>query len=335
MNVLVTGAFGNVGTSALESLIARGHHVRCLDLKTRANQRIARRFRDAIEVVWGDLRRKEDVALAVQGQDVVVHLAFIIPKMSATGVESEKHPDWARRINIGGTRNLLTAMASLSTPPKILFASSYHVFGQTQHEPPPRTLADPVRPTEYYSRHKMACERMVKASGLTWSIFRLAAALPLAIQLDPGMFDVPLGNRMEFVHTRDVGDAIANGVSSDEIWGRTLLIGGGQACQYTYREIVEAVLGGMGIGTLPEDAFTTAPFPTDWIDTSESEALLQYQSRDLEDYVAEMVRRAGVKRHLIRAFRPLARLVLLTRSRHFWRSRFRLAPRREAAGETV
>jgi len=332
MNVLVTGAFGNVGTSALKALIARGHHVRCLDLETRVNRRTARRFGDAVEVVWGDLRRHEDVRLAVRGQDVAVHLAFIIPKMSATGVESEKRPDWARRINIGGTRNLLTAMASLKSPPKILFASSYHVFGRTQHEPPPRTLEDPVQPTEYYSRHKVACERMVRASGLTWSIFRLAATLPLAIQLDPGMFDVPLENRMEFVHTRDVGEAIATGVSRDEIWGRTLLIGGGQACQYTYREIVEAVLGGMGVGMLPEDAFTTTPFPTDWIDTSESEALLHYQSRDLQDYVTEMVQRAGVKRRLIRAFRPLVRLILMTQSRCFWRSRFKLAPPREAAG---
>jgi nucleoside-diphosphate-sugar epimerase len=321
-----------VGTSALEALIARGHRVRCLDLKTRANRRTAQRFGDDVEVVWGDLRRQEDVAMAVRDQDVVVHLAFIIPKMSATGVESEKRPDWARRVNIGGTRNLLGAMAALSAPPKILFASSYHVFGRTQHEPPPRTLADPVRPTEYYSRHKVACERMVRVSGLTWSILRLAATLPLAIQLDPGMFDVPLENRMEFVHTRDVGEAIAAGVSSDEIWGRTLLIGGGKTCQYTYREIVEAVLGGMGVGMLPEDAFTAAPFPTDWMDTRQSEELLHYQSRDLGDYVAEMVRLAGVKRHLIRVFRPLAQLILLTRSRYFWRSRCKLAPRRKAAG---
>jgi nucleoside-diphosphate-sugar epimerase len=331
MNVLVTGAFGNVGTSTLKALIERDHQVRCLDLKTRANRRTAGRFAGEIEVVWGDLRCREDVAAAVRDQEVVVHLAFIIPKMSATGVESEKRPDWAREINIGGTRNLLSVMASLSAPPKILFASSYHVFGRTQHQVPPRTIADPVRPTEHYSRHKVACERMVKRSGLEWSIFRLAATLPLAIQLDPGMFDVPLDNRMEFVHTRDVGEAIAKGVSNDEIWGRTLLIGGGSECQYTYREIVETVLGAMGVGMLPEEAFGTTPFPTDWMDTSESQRLLDYQKRDLEDYVAEMARVAGIKRHLIRAFRPLARLILLTRSPAYWRSRTWLPRRTRAA----
>jgi nucleoside-diphosphate-sugar epimerase len=226
MKVLLTGAFGNIGTSTLEEIIKRGHQVRCFDLKTRANKRTARRFEGQVEVVWGDLRRSRDVAYAMRDQDVVVHLAFIIPKMSATGVESERHPHWAREINIGGTRNLLKAMRALPTPRKIIFASSYHVFGQTQGQLPPRTVEDPVRPTEHYSRHKVACERMIKLSGLEWAIFRLAATLPLAIQLDPGMFDVPLWNRMEFVHTRDVGAAIADGVTNHDVWGRTLLIGG-------------------------------------------------------------------------------------------------------------
>jgi len=331
MNILVTGAFGNVGTSTVKALVERGHQVRCFDLETRATRRTAARFGDRVEVMWGDLRCREDVAAAVVGQDVVVHLAFIIPKLSATGVESEKRPDWAREINVGGTRNLIHAMVALPDPPKLLFASSYHVFGRTQHQPPPRCVADPVCPTEYYAHHKLACERMVRLSGLEWSIYRLAATLPLAIQLDPGMFDVPLDNRMEFVHTRDVGEAIAKGMSNDGIWGRTLLIGGGPDCQYTYREIVETVLTAMGVGMLPEDAFGDTPFATDWIDTTESQRLLGYQTRDLDDYVEEMVVLAGFKRHLIRAFRPLARLVLLTRSPTFWRRRFRLPSRTRTA----
>jgi len=46
------------------------------------------------------------------------------------------------------------------------------------------------------------------------------------------MFDVPLDNRMEYAHTRDVGLAMANAVSSEEVWGKILLIGGGARCQY-------------------------------------------------------------------------------------------------------
>jgi len=302
MKVLLTGAFGNIGTSTLEELVKQGHIVRCFDLK---------------EVVWGDLRRPEDVAAAVRDQEVVVHLAFIIPKLSATGVESEARPAWAREINVGGTRNLLDAMKALPKPPKIIFTSTYHVYGRTQDQPPPRTVWDPLQPVEHYAVHKVECEQMVKSFGLEWAILRLSAVLPLAIQLDPGMFDVPLNNRMEYVHTRDVGLALANAISSEKVWGKTLLIGGGERCQYYYREIVGRILDAMGVGKLPEEAFGSTPFCTDWVDTTESQRILNYQRRDLGDYIREMMALLGYRLHLIRLFRPIVRHWLLNKSPYF------------------
>lgn len=314
MNVLLTGAFGNVGISTLSALLAEGHKVRCFDLKTRANLRASRRFRDRVELLWGDLRRREDVEAAVRGQDVVIHLAFIIPKLSVTGFESEDHPEWAHEINVGGTRHLVEAMQALPQAPRILFASSYHIYGRTQHQDPPRTASDPLQPIEHYAYHKIECEEMIRNSGLEWGIFRLAASLPLSMKLDPGMFDVPLDNRMEYVHTGDVGLAFTNAVEEPRVWGKVLLIGGGPRCQYTYRQITQGVLEGMGLGMLPEEAFGHTPFPTDWLDTLESQELLSYQHHTLEDYVKDMRARLGLRVLLIRAIRPLVRALLLSQS---------------------
>jgi nucleoside-diphosphate-sugar epimerase len=306
-----------VGTSALDELRKTGHQVRCFDLKTQVNEKIARRYKDDIEVIWGDLRRAEDVAAAVQDQDIVIHLAFVIPKMSHTGVESESHPDWAREINVGGTRTLIEAIQAMPRPARLIFSSSVHVFGPPQESRPPRTASDPVHPTEHYSRHKIECEQMIRASGLEWSILRFAAALPISIRLDPGMFDVPLENRMEYVHTRDVGAALAHAVESEEIWGKLLLIGGGPRCQYRFREIVGMILTEMGVGMLPERAFGLKPFATDWMDTSESQQLLNYQRRDLRDYVKEMKQKLGFRLALIWMFRPLVRAWLLRKSPYY------------------
>ncbi|MDI7277393.1 MAG: NAD(P)-dependent oxidoreductase, partial [Anaerolineae bacterium] len=77
---------------------------------------------------------------------------------------------------------------------------------------------------------------------------------------------------------------MANAVESAAVWGRVLLIGGGPRCQFYYGEIVQRLLGAMGIGILPEDAFASKPFGTDWMDTTESQRLLRYQQRDLDDY---------------------------------------------------
>ncbi|MCL4505800.1 MAG: hypothetical protein M1434_07035 [Chloroflexi bacterium] len=74
MNVLLTGAFGNIGRSTLGELAGAGHRVRCFDLPTRSNLKVAevfsRRYGDQLQTVWGDLRRPDDVSAAVRDQAV-------------------------------------------------------------------------------------------------------------------------------------------------------------------------------------------------------------------------------------------------------------------------
>lgn len=317
MKVLLTGAFGNIGTSTLEALVKRNHQIRCFDLKTLANEQVAKRFAGQIEVVWGDLRQPAEVAAAVQGQDVVLHVAYVIPKLSVTGVNSEERPDWARAINVDGTRNLLNALRAQPTPPKLIFTSSLHVFGRTQDQAPPRTAADPVQPVEHYAHHKVECEQLIKESGLTWMILRLAAALPVRLILDLGMFDVPLDNRIEYVHTRDVGVALANAVDCAGGWGKILLIGGGPKCQLHYRELLTQVLTAVGVGPLPAEAFTTVQYSVDWLDTTESQKLLNYQQRTLADYIQDTQQIMGFRQPLVKLLRPLVRRWLLSHSPYY------------------
>jgi UDP-glucose 4-epimerase len=315
MNVLLTGAFGNIGSSTLQELLKRGHWVRCFDLPTKANQHAAKTVMGRAQVHWGDLRNLEDVRSAMQGVQAVIHLAFIIPTLSATGVSSESKPEWARLINVGGTCNILQAIREQPDPPRLLFSSSLHVYGQTQHQAPPRTATDLPEPIEHYAKHKVECEQMIMNSGVEWSIFRLGASLPIRLVLDPGMFDVPLDNRIEFVHNKDVATAIANALETEDVWGHLWLIGGGPQCQYYQRELVEAILEEVGVGMLPESAFTRKPYPTDWLDTNESQKRLQFQQRTLADYLRDLRARLGFRRVLIRLFRPMIRGWILSWAR--------------------
>lgn len=311
MRVTVTGALGNLGQPVVEQLIRNGHQVRAMDLDTRANRRAARRFGRDLEVVWGDLRSMADVERAVAGQDVIIHMAFVLPKLSATGISSEDRPIWARAINVGGARNLLNAMRAQPRPPSLLFASSLHVYGRTQDQSPFRRVDDPLAPTDHYSHHKIICERLVRRSGLRWAIFRLGASLPTRLILDRAMFEVPLDTRIEFVHQRDVALAVANALDNEATWGRVWNIGGGSRCQLTEREMVRHILETVGVGMLPEDAFTAKPYPVDWLDTGESQRALRFQYHTLHDYLGDIRRKLGFRRHLVRICRPLIRLWLL------------------------
>ena len=327
MKVLLTGAFGNIGQAALDELISRGHDIRCFDVPTKQNKKVAQQYKDSpIEIVWGDLRNVDDVRKAVANREVVLHLAFVIPTLSATGRSTEDEPDWAYEVNVGGARNIIQAIQEQTPQPKLLFTSSLHVFGQTQHLPPPRRVSDEVAPAEHYSRHKVEVEKMVRESGLTWAIFRLGAAMPLRMIFDPAMFDVPLDNRIEFVHRRDVARALANALETDDIWGQTWLIGGGPRNQYIYRDLAAKILDAMGVGMLPDEAFSTTPYPTDWLDTSESQRVLQFQQLTLDDYVAEMRQMLGWRRVFVRLFRPAVRAWLLRQSPYYMAAKRQAGP---------
>lgn len=194
------------------------------------------------------------------------------------------------------------------------------MYGITRDQEPPRKPTDPLKPVENYARHKVECERLVRESGLAWAIFRLAAALPFSLKLDSAMFEVPLDNRMEYVHTRDVGLALAKAVDNPQVLGRIQHLGGGPRCQHRYGQIAATILDAAGIGMLPERAFTRRPFSTDWLDTRESQSLLGYQRFTLQDFARELSRRLCWRRVLIRIFRPLVRALLLSRS-PYYRSR--------------
>jgi hypothetical protein len=158
---------------------------------------------------------------------------------------------------------------------------------------------------------------MIKSSSLEWIILRFCAVLPINVETDPQMFDVPLSDRIEFAHTRDVGLACANAVVCKDAIGKILLIGGGSRCQMHYRDMVRKALECFGLGMLPEKAFTTEPFCQDWVDSTESQRLLQFQRLTYDDWIEDTKAVLGFKRHLARIFRPLARWYLLRQSPYY------------------
>jgi nucleoside-diphosphate-sugar epimerase len=312
MHVLVTGGLGNLGAPTLHELVALGHDVHSFDLPTPTNLRKARKLSETIHWHWGDIRDHDAVARSVAGMDVVVHLAGIIPP------PAHDQPTLAEAVNVGGTTNLLTQAARQPSPPHLLFASTLDVYGPTTHLPPPRTVEDPLVPSDNYSKHKILGEQHVQAAGIPWAIFRFADMPVLGNRpAHPMMFDIPLDTRIEVLHPADAALAIATGVSTGNIWGKIWLIGGGPTCQVTYRTYLTRLLGALGISMLPDQAFGNQPYCTDWLDTTASEAALQYQRHTFDEIVADVAHGVGPARLLVPLVRPFVTRRLLRLSPYY------------------
>lgn len=316
--VLVTGAFGNVGSRTVHHLLTAGHHVEATDLPTAKTQAIAAGFGDAVEIVWGNICDPQLWPQLLVGIDTVIHLAAVIPPTS------DHHPELATAVNLTATAEMLRCMEASPTAKRLIFASSMAVAGFHQHlRKPPLRVTEAPAPTDHYGETKAACERLVQASALRWSILRITACPPVDISFkDAGsldsMFSASVDGRVEVVHNDDAALAFAHAVDCGAAIGKILFVGGGEACRSTAWDFYNRILSGMGLGPIRPQALRPGPahFFGDWVDTAESQQLLAFQRHTLDDIVDELKARLGWKRTLLQPLSPLVTRIIEKRSPH-------------------
>jgi len=168
---LVTGGTGTLGGLVVPRLRASGLGVRVLS-------RRSREAADGIEYVTGDLLKNEGIDAAVDGREIVVHLAG-----------GPKGDDEA-------TRTLVRAAERAGVKHLVLIS----VIG-----------ADRM-PLGYF-RAKLGAERAVGASSVPWTVLRAAQFHGLVFTLATAMarlpvVPIPRGVRFQPVDARDVAERI-------------------------------------------------------------------------------------------------------------------------------
>ncbi len=175
MKLLVTGGAGYIGSIVSRQLIQEGHEIVVLD-------NLERGHREALapeaRFVKTDLVDAEAVdALLGEGFDGVLHFAAL-----ALVSESVSHPERYYRTNVGGTLNLLEAMAAHGVQ-RLVFSSTCAVYGEPEEVP--ITESAVPRPTHAYGASKLAVDNMIggfcQAHGLgavSLRYFNVAGAIP-------------------------------------------------------------------------------------------------------------------------------------------------------------
>lgn len=278
MRVLITGATGHFGPSLCRAFLSDGAEVRVL-----LHRRKIHDLGTAVETMWGDITKPDSIKRVLDGVDAVVHLAAMVEPMT------EKNPELANRINVGGTNAIVELIKDRGVSIPFVYISSVAVFGPTPDATeclhPDR---NPCNPVTVYARTKVQTENLIRQSGIDYVILRLAPVPYQKISLNDmktQMYIVPLENRVEFCHPDDANLAMVNSVKYfDKVKGRTLLISSGPSQRMQYKDLVAASLGTFGLPLPPRHKFAEGTFALDWYDTSESQALLNYQNKTLDDY---------------------------------------------------
>ncbi|MFC5336169.1 NAD-dependent epimerase/dehydratase family protein [Mycobacterium branderi] len=324
--VLVTGAFGLVGSATVRRLVDQGRHVVATDLDVPANRKAAEKLPGAVDVRWADLTDPAavDALLAAVNPAAIIHLAAIIPPLCYA------RPALARAVNVDATGLLLKSAKGLASPPRFVQASSVAAYGARN---PYRitnllTADTPLRPSDIYGAHKVEAEQLVRDCGLDFVILRLGGVLTAEprfdVDLDTIYFEasLPIDGRIQTVEVRDVARAFAAATTAPAV-GETLLIGGDDSHRLTQGDLAPATAAAMGLtGAIPlgrkgnpdsDDDW----FATDWMDTTRSQEVPDFQRISWPQLLIDTAERTGWRRYPARLAAPLAHELLKRRSPYY------------------
>ena len=196
MTIAVTGGTGFVGAHLLRMASEQGYGIRALTRRPVASA-------DGITWIEGALDRPESLRSLAEGADAVVHIAGLI---SGSRAEFEA-------VNAGGTASMIEAARSGGVRRFI------HISTLAAREP---QLSN-------YGWSKCEAERIVKASGLDWTIVRPPAVfgpgdretLELFKMAKRGLVALPPRGRFSVIHVADLCRLILVLLATPESIGST------------------------------------------------------------------------------------------------------------------
>ena len=153
--VLVTGADGFIGSHLVEELLKEGAIVRAFCFYNSFNSwgwidTFSKNLIDEIEIFTGDIRDPNGVRTAMEGIDVVFHLAALI------AIPFSYHsPDSYIDTNIKGTLNIIQSARDLGVE-RVLVTSTSEVYGTANYIPIDEK--HPRQPQSPYSASKIGAD---------------------------------------------------------------------------------------------------------------------------------------------------------------------------------
>jgi UDP-glucose 4-epimerase len=245
--VVVTGGAGFIGSAVVNLLLEKGYTVRVVDdLSTGDLRNLPDHPR--LRFVKHDVTVAEGLDNVLNGAETIIHMAAV-----ASVPECESNPMKAFKVNVRGLENIIKLGVKNSVK-KIVFTSSAAVYGDVEE---PVSEEAPPKPFSVYGHTKLLGETLLENSGVPSVVFRIfnaygrtGAGVGTYGVVDRFLKNLKEGKPLEiygdgknvrdFIHVRDVANAIALSVEKDVDGFNVFNLGTGRAT--TIYELANLVL---------------------------------------------------------------------------------------------
>ncbi len=313
-NILLTGASGTVGFEVLKQLVEKdSYNISVFDKNSKLALEKFKPFENNVNIIYGDITDLKDIEKIPKELDFVIHLAAIIPPLA------DELPELSRKVNTGGTHNLIEKLEKQSPNVFFMYSSSISVYGDRIDDPYIK-VGDPLIPSsgDAYAETKIASEKLVMESHLDWTIFRLAAIMGNH-KMSKLMFHQPLNTALEIATPRDTARAFVNSIEKRQQLSKKIFnLGGGESCRISYEHFLERSFAIFGLGTLdfPFKAFADKNFHCGfYADGDILEHIVHFRQDSLEDYFEmEAKKVSGFKKRAASLFKKSIKWYLLKQS---------------------
>ncbi|HVY81505.1 MAG TPA: NAD(P)-dependent oxidoreductase [Steroidobacteraceae bacterium] len=248
MRLFLTGGTGFIGSQLAQYARSNGHDITVASPINNATEKLRCDLlaRAGLTVVETALDNTERLRAALAGHDAIIHLA-------AAQHEAEAPESHFRKVNVEGTRNLLTLAVECGVP-RFVHGSTIGVYGDASNGVLDET--SPLAPDNPYGRTKAEAERVVQSfrERLETVIVRISETygpadlrlLKLFKAIQSGRY-VTLGdgrNERQLIYVEDLCRALLAAAQSREAVGQTIILAGNE--RLTTDQMVAAISAALG-----------------------------------------------------------------------------------------
>ena len=297
--VLITGASGTIGKKVIKYLLSEGkYEITALDVKTRKNYKVLKRYRKRIQIIFDDICNKSLIDSLIKDNDIVIHLASSLPPISNLDEDIMQNNDFT------GTKIIVDSIKKYNPQCYLIYTSSTSIYGERENFTDISINDNPNIPyTDFFSKYKLKSEQYITKNLKNYTIYRLSYVLG-NIKEDNIVYNLPINSEIEPILNENAAYAIVATIDNKKTLNRkTMNLTGGKNYRISYRDYLIKILEcyGLTIKIWHSLLFVDKNFYNGYYEKDKLNEILNYQTKNINVYLDSLEEYKGdIRRYIPR-----------------------------------